>query len=529
MARLPVAGPISQQFGANATANLPPDHPLIKQFGNYQPGGHTGTDFGVPEMTPIYAPADGVVVFSCMDRDLPGDNSATGWAARLYLLQDGGGYVTGIDHGNYWTTYSHQWGSDLNAGDRVTEGQLIGYSGNSGRLSTGPNLHWEVIPKPADWSAPMYGRVDPVRYIQQKGGGAVAFNLDGSSAALRKYGLRVIDEPGCMTRGFLHQDLQRYGGVMIHHTASNRASYTYNVWPSGNILVNGRSDLPGPLCNYSLDREGVLRFVATGVANHAGTGFPMGIVPKDMGNHFFIGLEIESSGVAPFDMTPAQMSTLIMFGAVMELTYGQSLAPADRLQVFHLEYSDAGKIDLYGWPGGPDGYRASANNMIAQIQRGGTIPTKSPTPTDPLEEIMNYYKNRADFEAWQRRMIDEQIAKAQVSLDARNLHLAVFQGYSLNGKAKHQPITAVLDRIDANLGPITRDGKQVSVRQEIADAKTLAGKIAADNVALTAQVAGLKAAIDALATAQGADPTIVTNTIQTAIDQALTGLTITRK
>lgn len=32
--------------------------------------------------------------------------------------------------------------------------------------------------------------------------------------------------------------------------------------------------------------------------------------------------------------------------------------------------------------------------------------------TDPLEEIMSYYTDRADFEAWQRRIVREEIAKA---------------------------------------------------------------------------------------------------------------------
>lgn len=211
-----------------------------------------------------------------------------------------------------------------------------------------------------------------------KGPPMAPFNLDRLADVARKYGLQVIEEPGWDTRGFLHQDLQGYGGHLVHHTASNRASYLYNAWPSGNILVNGRSDLPGPLCNASIDRNGVIRIVATGVANHAGTGYAMGIVPRNMGNHYLLGTEIESSGVAPFDMTQAQMSAAIMFGAAIEIEFGQGLSPENRLQIFHLEYSDAGKIDLFGWPGGPDGYRASVNDMISQINRAGAAVTPPP-------------------------------------------------------------------------------------------------------------------------------------------------------
>ena len=98
---------------------------------------HTGADLGgAPIGTPIYAPADGVVV-------------DTG-------LLDARGYITIIDHGwGVYTGYWHQSAIFVRPGDTVTAGQQIGTIGNTGR-STAPHLHWEmrvhgVVVDPMQW------------------------------------------------------------------------------------------------------------------------------------------------------------------------------------------------------------------------------------------------------------------------------------------------------------------------------------------------------------------------------------------
>jgi murein DD-endopeptidase MepM/ murein hydrolase activator NlpD len=86
---------------------------------------HTGLDFCGQVGMPIYAPADGVVVFSD------------------FLTVRGNATV--IDHGQgVYTGYMHQSEFLVQTGDRVTKGQLIGRIGATGRVS-GPHLHWEVI------------------------------------------------------------------------------------------------------------------------------------------------------------------------------------------------------------------------------------------------------------------------------------------------------------------------------------------------------------------------------------------------
>lgn len=86
---------------------------------------HTGLDFCGGTGTEIYAPADGIVVF----------------AGPLTVR----GNATMIDHGwGVFTGYMHQSEILVEAGERVTAGQVIGKVGSTGRV-TGPHLHWEVF------------------------------------------------------------------------------------------------------------------------------------------------------------------------------------------------------------------------------------------------------------------------------------------------------------------------------------------------------------------------------------------------
>ncbi len=84
---------------------------------------HAGIDMPTPVGTPIHAAGPGRVVSAGYD----------------------GGYGNSvvIDHGPTETRYAHQSRLLVHAGQRVTRGQLIGYSGNTGS-STGAHLHFEV-------------------------------------------------------------------------------------------------------------------------------------------------------------------------------------------------------------------------------------------------------------------------------------------------------------------------------------------------------------------------------------------------
>lgn len=196
---------------------------------------------------------------------------------------------------------------------------------------------------------------------------------------LRKYGLTVVEVAGWQNRGYAGQDLQDIRGVVWHHTATPRSNYNYSDAPTLNLCVNGRSDLPGPLCQIVFGRTGIVYVIAAGVGNHAGVGNAWN-VPTNAGNHYMIGIEMESSGIAPYDWTEDQKRVAPYLGAALELSYLQD--DAAQIQVAHYEYSTEGKIDPAGWPGGMDGLRNSINAKIAELT-GGTKAPAVPAPTKP--------------------------------------------------------------------------------------------------------------------------------------------------
>jgi peptidoglycan hydrolase-like protein with peptidoglycan-binding domain len=115
----------------------------------------------------------------------------------------------------------------------------------------------------------------------------MAFSLTWLPTVLLDAGLRVAEQPGWRTRG--RGDVGTIRGVMCHHTVG---SLTGNM-PSLGVLTNGRSDLPGPLSQLGLGRDGTFVVIAAGRANHAGTGNWQGVTT---GNSSFIGIEAENTG-----------------------------------------------------------------------------------------------------------------------------------------------------------------------------------------------------------------------------------------
>ena len=96
-------------------------HPVLNKV-----RAHLGVDFAAPVGTPVWAPADGVVV--ARSRDDAGGNRIS--------LRHGGGYETHYLH-------LSRFASGLAVGDRVRQKEVIGYVGSTG-LSTGPHLDYRV-------------------------------------------------------------------------------------------------------------------------------------------------------------------------------------------------------------------------------------------------------------------------------------------------------------------------------------------------------------------------------------------------
>jgi murein DD-endopeptidase MepM/ murein hydrolase activator NlpD len=106
LAVAPVVGKITSGFG--------------ERFGRM----HFGSDFAVPEGTPIRVASDGAV-------------------ALIEMMPDYG-MTTVVCHGDGVTSlYAHQQRVDVVVGARVRAGDVIGSVGSTGR-TTGPHLHFEV-------------------------------------------------------------------------------------------------------------------------------------------------------------------------------------------------------------------------------------------------------------------------------------------------------------------------------------------------------------------------------------------------
>lgn len=115
--------------------------------------------------------------------------------------------------------------------------------------------------------------------------------FDGLAKELRSHGVKVKKVRGWKGRGSPTFQPRR---MLNHHTASPRTS---GPAPCVNLVTIGRSDLPGPLCNFLLGRDGTVYFVAAGRANHAGLGGPKRGIPKDSGNAYMLGTEWENDGI----------------------------------------------------------------------------------------------------------------------------------------------------------------------------------------------------------------------------------------
>ncbi len=112
-ALLPANGRIGDKFGMRM-------HPIlrIKRL-------HSGIDILVNTGHDVFAPGNGKVI-------------RAGW-------RGGYGKTVEIDHGfGYTTLYAHLSKILVKKGQKVKRGEILGKSGKSGRLATGPHLHYEV-------------------------------------------------------------------------------------------------------------------------------------------------------------------------------------------------------------------------------------------------------------------------------------------------------------------------------------------------------------------------------------------------
>ena len=85
---------------------------------------HYGVDVALSVNEPVGAIADGSVIFAGWTRDA--------------------GYTMILDHGEYTVFYKHCSRLLKRGGEQVKLGEVVALSGNTGKASSGPHLHFEV-------------------------------------------------------------------------------------------------------------------------------------------------------------------------------------------------------------------------------------------------------------------------------------------------------------------------------------------------------------------------------------------------
>jgi murein DD-endopeptidase MepM/ murein hydrolase activator NlpD len=87
--------------------------------------GHFGIDLAVAEDTPVRSIGDGYVVFADWTND--------------------GGFVVAVQHSDgFLSVYKHNRRLLKRVGDRVRNRESVALSGNTGEITTGPHLHFEL-------------------------------------------------------------------------------------------------------------------------------------------------------------------------------------------------------------------------------------------------------------------------------------------------------------------------------------------------------------------------------------------------
>lgn len=182
---------------------------------------------------------------------------------------------------------------------------------------------------------------------------------------LRKAGLRVVEVPGWRefsrpesTGGFAPV------GNLWHHTGAkdtNPLSVADDLEYAKWLAQVGRSDLPAPLCQLSVGRDGTVYVCAAGRGNHAGKAKASGPVPAGDGNALYLGWECQNTGSEGW--SGPQYEAMVKGGAATSKHYGWS-STANRA---HKETSVTGKWD----PGrlDMDEFRADIADEMATMRR----------------------------------------------------------------------------------------------------------------------------------------------------------------
>lgn len=179
----------------------------------------------------------------------------------------------------------------------------------------------------------------------------------GIADRLRTAGLKVVEVDGWRTRG--SEDFDPRGSV-DHHTAGGRSGNA----PSLGICINGRPDLPGPLCHVLIGRDNTCYVIAAGRANHAGSGGWDGLSR----NRDVYGIERENVGTPAEPWRPDQTDVAARAHRALAADRFTS-----RRLCRHAEWAPTRKVDTHSISG-------------SALRAAFAAPIPPPTPPPALEE-----------------------------------------------------------------------------------------------------------------------------------------------
>lgn len=256
---------------------------------------------------------------------------------------------------------------------------------------------------------------------------------------LNPIGVQVVEIAEWQQRGRTYATFDPYGSVN-HHTAGGRAG----IAPSLGICINGRSDLPGPLCNVHQQRNDVVNVVAAGVANHAGRGSWQAI----SGNQKVFGLEVEHCGYAdePFSERRLDISCRVHAAFISALDRPDAVMVAQ-----HFEWSTEGKIDFCKplLPGGAAGFRF----RVAQLLNSGAgqqPQSKPPQQSEDDQVAMHIVRGDKTGEWWHTDLLTRKVWIPSANAAAQIIWCTAVAGGKISTDGKNGPIVieqAMIDKI----------------------------------------------------------------------------------
>ncbi len=213
---------------------------------------------------------------------------------------------------------------------------------------------------------------------------AASLSAAQALAAARSTGHRVVQLTGWSShnRGNRGTGWGPLNGVMVHHTGSDTSQ---PVAYANNVLHDGYTGLPGPLCQFGIDAQGTIYMIGWGRANHAGAGDDrvLDMVMKEDpslmtseakpsrrdtdGNSRFYGIEVMYSG--GHRMTDDQREATVNLSAALCNAHGWGAASV----IGHKEWTNT------KWDPGQE-YMPTMRRDIAAQQKH---PTKTETIKQP--------------------------------------------------------------------------------------------------------------------------------------------------